>query len=368
MEVIHLVMGKANPNRMNGVNKVVYQLATRQVEAGRKVQVWGFTHDPTINYPARNFTTRLFRSPGHFSGPDPAFLLALKSLDATETTFHLHGGWVPPFFKAARALKKAGLRYVVTGHGAYNTIAMQKSKWTKKIYFQLFEKAMLKNAAVIHCIGASEVKGVQSILSTNKTMLIPYGMEFSNSGLPHPGLQERFVFGFLGRLDYHTKGLDLMLEAFAARFRNNEAVSLWLVGDGAGRDAVTRRIEELGITDNVVLWGARFGSEKEALLRQMTVFLHPSRNEGLPSAVLEAAAFGVPCIVTHATNVGEYISRHRAGIVVANENTSALGNAMNQTLHLAPLALKKMGRNAAQMVTTDFSWPTIVKQFNKLYA
>jgi len=361
-------MGKANPNRMNGVNKVVYQLATRQVEAGQKVQVWGFTHDQTINYPARNFTTRLFRSPGHFSGPDPAFLLALQSLDTAKTTFHLHGGWVLPFFKAARALKKAGLRYVVTGHGAYNTIAMQKSKWTKKVYFQLFEKTMLKNAAAIHCIGASEISGVKSILSTDKTMLIPYGMEFSSVKPSHPEAQEGFVFGFLGRLDYHTKGLDLMLEAFAARFRNNATVSLWLVGDGAGRAAVAERIEALGIADNVVLWGARFGSEKEALLRQMTVFLHPSRNEGLPSAVLEAAALGLPCIVTEATNVGAYISRHDAGIVVSNEDAPALSDAMNQTLHLAPRALKKMGSNAEKMVTTAFNWPTIVKQYNKLYA
>ena len=45
MEIIHLVMGKANPQRMNGVNKVVYQLATKQAEAGIKVQVWGFTKD-----------------------------------------------------------------------------------------------------------------------------------------------------------------------------------------------------------------------------------------------------------------------------------------------------------------------------------
>jgi len=54
---------------------------------------------------------------------------------------------VLPFFKAARALRRAGLRYVVTGHGAYNTVAMQKSKWVKKTYFQLFEKSLIKGAA-----------------------------------------------------------------------------------------------------------------------------------------------------------------------------------------------------------------------------
>ena len=36
MEIIHIVLGKANPERMNGVNKVVFQLATKQAESGRK--------------------------------------------------------------------------------------------------------------------------------------------------------------------------------------------------------------------------------------------------------------------------------------------------------------------------------------------
>ena len=45
MEIIHIVLGKANPDRMNGVNKVVYQLATKQADFGEKVAVWGITND-----------------------------------------------------------------------------------------------------------------------------------------------------------------------------------------------------------------------------------------------------------------------------------------------------------------------------------
>lgn len=62
MEIIHLILGKANPDRMNGVNKVVFQLASQQAAAGRKVAVWGITKDTTHNYGARNFETQLFRA------------------------------------------------------------------------------------------------------------------------------------------------------------------------------------------------------------------------------------------------------------------------------------------------------------------
>jgi glycosyltransferase involved in cell wall biosynthesis len=361
-------MGKVNPDRMNGVNKVVYQLATRQVEAGKKVQVWGFTHNLFTNYSGRNFSTSLFLASGQLSALDTNFLRALDSLDKTTTVFHLHGGWVPLFFKAAKALKKAGMKYVVTGHGAYNTIAMQRSKWKKYAYFQLCEKFLLKNAAAIHCVGASEITGLHAIFPTDRTILIPYGMEFN--GLPNASkpASEQFVFGFVGRLDYHTKGLDLMLEGFARYFRKDSSAVLWLIGDGEGRSAVMAKIEKLGLTDNVILWGAKYGREKDSLIQQMNVFLHPSRNEGLPSAVLEAAALGVPSIVTKATNVGEYITSHQAGFMVPNDDARELGRAMAHCAKINRSQLEKMGKNAAAMIASQFNWPSVVEQFNQLYA
>jgi len=90
MEIIHLILGKANPERMNGVNRVVYQLASRQASSGRQVQVWGITADPVHNYPERNFRTRLFRARRNPFALDPELRRSLRSL-ATDTVIHLHG-------------------------------------------------------------------------------------------------------------------------------------------------------------------------------------------------------------------------------------------------------------------------------------
>lgn len=361
-------MGKANPDRMNGVNKVVYQLATQQVAAGENVQVWGFTHDLTKNYGTRNFATQLFPTPAHHSGPGAAFSQALKALAPADTIFHIHGGWVFPFYKAARLIRQAGIRYVATGHGAYNKIAMHRSKWTKKIYFQLCEKHFLRNASAIHCIGASEVTGIKGILETDRTVLVPYGMDTGRPARIAEMSGETFIFGFVGRLDFHTKGLDLMVRAFAERFSTDDKAVLWLVGDGKGREAVSNLAKELAVSHKVKFWGAKFGEDKDDLLRRMHAFLHPSRNEGLPSAVIEAAAMGIPCIVTDATNVGEYLRGHRAGYVVPNEDVQALGQAMVECRLLKNGERKELGKRAAEMVVDRFSWPVIVRQFNELYA
>ena len=361
-------MGKANPARMNGVNKVVYQLATRQTAAGLNVAVWGFTKTPEGDYGERNFRTVLFREYRNPFALDPAFVRALGALEPDRTVFHLHGGWVPLFSRAAAALPRAGLRYVLTPHGAYNTRAMEKGRWRKKIYFPLFERSLLRHAAAVHCIGASEVDGLQTIYPTDKTVLQPYGMDVAGTERAEGRADDGFVFGFVGRLDYYTKGLDLLLDAFAVHARQDPDAVLWIVGDGDGRAPTERKIAELGIADRVVLHGSRYGEEKDALLRRMRVFLHPSRNEGMPSAVLEAAAFGVPCIVTEATNIGDYVRAYDAGRVVPNEDDRALASAMTECRALDNGTLRDWGGNAARMVATAFSWPEVVVRFNQLYA
>ena len=361
-------MGKANPARMNGVNKVVYQLATRQTAAGLNVAVWGFTKTPEGDYGERNFRTVLFREYHNPFALDPDFIRALGALDRERTVFHLHGGWVPLFSRAAAALHRAGLRYVLTPHGAYNTRAMEKGRWRKKVYFQLFERSLLRHAAAIHCIGASEVDGLQTIYETDKTVLLPYGMDIAGAERAEGREEDGFVFGFVGRLDYYTKGLDLMLDAFAVHAAEDPEAVLWIVGDGDGRAPTEAKIAALGLADRVVLHGSRYGEEKDALLRRMRVFLHPSRNEGMPSAVLEAAAFGVPCIVTEATNIGDYVREYAAGRVVPNEDDRALATAMTECRALDKGTLREWGGNASRMVATAFSWPEVVVRFNQLYA
>lgn len=366
MEVIHIVLGKANPERMNGVNKVVYQLVSRQKRAGINARLWGFTHDLSVNFPERNFSTTLFpmkRSPFLV---DPSFKAALDQLSPQETVFHLHGGWIPVFSSIAKALKKQGFRYVLTPHGAYNTVAMQKNSWKKKLYFQLFEKQLVESSAAVHCIGASEVTSLNSISPLAITVLIPYGMEFSRQQPATPA-PEKFVFGFVGRLDTHTKGLDLMLEAFASHFRQHPAVELWIIGDGADKASLIQKINQLNLRENVVLLGPRYGAEKDELIRKMNIFLHPSRNEGMPSAVLEAAALGVPCIVTEATNVGTYLRQYQAGFTVPNEDVPNLAKIMAYCANAPFTRLSAMGLNASRMVTQQFNWSDIIRQFNQLY-
>jgi glycosyltransferase involved in cell wall biosynthesis len=116
------------------------------------------------------------------------------------------------------------------------------------------------------------------------------------------------------------------------------------------------------------LWGSKFGIEKDDLILQMDIFVHPSRNEGLPASVLEASSMGIPCIVSLATNVASYITQYNAGIAIANENITELTNALI-LLHKKweEGNLESIKNNAQKMVREAFNWQHIVNEFDRLY-
>lgn len=367
MEIIHIVLGKANPNRMNGVNKVVYQLATKQAEHKINVSVWGITHDTNPNYGTRNFKTRLFKkykNPFKISGLLERALKAKKG----KAVFHIHGGWIPAFYTISKILKENNIPFVFTPHGAYNTIAMKRSSLAKGIYFNIFEKKLLNLASKIHCLGQSEMDGLNSFYPNSKTVLLPYGFSLNPQAISNPANNKEMIIGFVGRVDIYTKGLDLLLTSFAKFHKNTPDSRLWIVGDGEEKNKLIEMVSLMGLSDVVTIYGPKFGEEKDNLMKQMHIFAHPSRNEGLPSSVLEASHLGIPCVITKATNLAEYVNKYEAGIAVENENVSEIENAFIQ-MHslLKENKLIRMKYNAQNMVRNSFNWNHLIGEFSSMY-
>lgn len=368
MEIIHIALGKVNPQRMNGVNKVVYNLATEQSRAGLSVSVWGISASTVHDYPERNFTTVLFeKKKSPFAIPE-GFLEAVRGT-SPETVFHLHGGFIPVFYSIARILQAENRRFIFTPHGSYNRIAWRKSKLAKMVYFRLFERKMLQRSAVVHVLGKSESEGLNYLLKGLNVQRVPYGFELGESFPVTPNARnEDYIIGFCGRIDVYTKGLDVLLEAFGRFITENGDAILWIIGDGPERPTLEAKAASLGITEKVKFWGSKYGQEKDDLLAKLQLFVHPSRNEGLPTAVLEAASFGIPCLVSEATNLGDEIRKSEAGVVIAHTTT----NEMLEGLRSAYAAFEvqspeEMKIRSRSMVADFFNWSVILRDFNSIY-
>jgi len=366
--IIHVVLGKANPNRMNGVNKVVNSLAEHQSLLGYQVSVWGITKTLVHNYPDRSYQTQLFKDAGKFR-VSRELKNAIKNLKG-DVTFHFHGGFIPQFFMVSRLLKKHNLPYIFTPHGAYNKVALEKSRLKKKVFIKFFESFLAKNAKAIHVIGESEIDGTKSLFGEVPCKLIPNGQEKLECGIDDSKIGNMNpVFGFVGRLDKRTKGLDLLLKGFAEYLGNAGAqAELWLIGDGPDRNDLEQLARDLNIEEQMTFFGAKYGTEKNELMAKINFLCLTSRNEGLPGVVLEAAAAGTPSIVSKETNMGTYITQANAGFVLETNTPNHIAKAMSEAESTMNNGGYELQSNAAQqMIAQVFNWSSIATQHIELY-
>lgn len=177
-------------------------------------------------------------------------------------------------------------------------------------------------------------------------------------GLP----EDEPVVLWTGRLD-PVKGFEQMLAAFAALCRERPARFV-LAGDGAYRPVVERLVKDLGLSDRVLLLGQR--TDVPSLLKMADVFLFCSRTEGLPNALLEAMAAGLPVIATDVPGCRDVVTDGVTGVLVTWGSVDATGEAL-RTL-LAETALRQdLARRARQWVMANLDARDLGERWERFY-
>lgn len=152
------------------------------------------------------------------------------------------------------------------------------------------------------------------------------------------------VVGFVGRLAARRKGfLDFLAAGAAVAQRLPEAHFL-IIGeaDHGKPDAVEPVVaEQYGIADQCLFLGRRPNSELPLLYRCMDLLVLPSLFEGVPRVVMEAAAMGVPAVVTDVKGNREALEQGRTGLLVPLGDVRALATAI--------LAVLEDGERACRM-------------------
>jgi glycosyltransferase involved in cell wall biosynthesis len=182
------------------------------------------------------------------------------------------------------------------------------------------------------------------------------------NGVPTPGLADAVAraaapqFVFLGNLG-RRKGVHLLLQA-AAR-----AAAPWQVLLAGGE-------EEPGFTAWTLDEIARLGLGDRVQLRLLAGaqgFVLPSLAEGLPMALLEAMAMGLPAVVSAVGAMPEVVRRGQDGLVVPADDAVALAAALDE-LALAPEQRARLGRSAAERCAALYGVERMVEALMGVYA
>jgi glycosyltransferase involved in cell wall biosynthesis len=132
-----------------------------------------------------------------------------------------------------------------------------------------------------------------------------------------------------------VKGYDRLLEAFALLVTGGIPAELWLIGDGPERAALEARASELGLESLVHFAG--YQAEPYAWMRFAQAFAQSSRREGLPVAVLEAAACGARLVAFDCPGgTREIVSAIPGAQLVADGDVRGLARALARALGPEP--------------------------------
>ena len=356
---------------MNGINKVAHNLALHQSQLGHQVSIWGITPTPEQQADKRGYNLRLFQSSTNKFKLDHDLKEALGELDPKLTKVHLHGSYITEFFHISRILINQGVPYVYCPHGGLSPGAFRKGGWRKRLYIRLIERHILQGAQAIQFLGKTQYDNVDDILRGIRKTLIPNGQNLEELTHESQPVQRPadILFSYCGRLIIGHKALDILLEGFAAYVQEGGKGYLWLIGDGPDREVLEKQKEELGLGERVVFLGMRYGAEKLNLLSHSDAFVHPSRSEGLPTGVLEAAGLGLPCLLTRQTNLGIAFSDRGAGILIDPNTAEQIKRALQEAEQKKEEGLLvSMGESARHLIETQFNWGRIALRTVQMYA
>ena len=126
-----------------------------------------------------------------------------------------------------------------------------------------------------------------------------------NGTLPHAGLPRLICIGTLAQM---YKGVDVLLRAMAICHSQGLVLSLTVLGDGQHRSELERLAASLGLSENVRFAGQLPpGRIVRDALDAADLFVMPSRQEGLPRAMVEAMARALPCIGSEVGGIPELL-------------------------------------------------------------
>jgi glycosyltransferase involved in cell wall biosynthesis len=364
LHIVHFVTEDYGPDVANGVTKSIYHLNRTVAGLGHDVRVVGRDrqHMQTprgFSRWAENVTRRVGRSICHV----PA---ALRStlLEMQPDFVHLHSIHIPENVGVAAALVDAGIPYCVTVNGGLSPVARRRRRLRKWTFRVLWEQRYLDKAGFVHAVSELEERELRDYGVRAPIVVAPNGVDtdaMTRADDPRalwtraPQLEGRRIFMFAGRLDPNQKGLDLLIDGFAASGVHDAA--LVLVGPDwkDGQASLQRRAARSGVADRIVFLGPAYGIEQANLIAAADVFVHTSRWEGLSLAVLEAAAWRKPCLLTPAADPMNQLGGHRAAVVVAPE-VGSISTGLREMASLSKAQLRDMGDRAHHVVASTFTW------------
>ena len=227
--------------------------------------------------------------------------------------------------------KACGARVLLQLHGGLLPLEFGRNN---RVLTTLLRGTLLLLPDAIVVLANSELDAYRKFLGSGQVVALPNGIDMTPFGgikrvpkRPDPMTPLRLVY--LGRLA-QDKGIDELLSALALARTRGVHAELVIAGAGPEESRLRHLVTAAGLDSSVSFSGPVFDEAKAQLFARSDVFVLASYGEGLPYALLESMAAGVPAIVTPVGAIPDVVIEDVHGLFVPLRDPGAIAHAVAQ--------------------------------------
>lgn len=197
-----------------------------------------------------------------------------------------------------------------------------------------------------------------------KIIRIPNGIEITDPPKENTNSNTGLNVLFVGNLyQQPAKGIDILIKAWTGVNKEFPHAKLFVVGEGATQEYIqfTRR---LGIENSIQFEGKQ--SDLSKYYASASLFVLPSRREGMSNALMEAMLWGLPCIATNISGNNDLIEHGKNGLLVPVADIASVTTAICHLLS-HPYKAHEMGLEARTTIKNRMDIDIIADKYIALY-
>ncbi len=245
---------------------------------------------------------------------------------------------------------------ITTEHG--------KNLWKNSIHHWI-ERGVISPLSTMRVAVSQDIRDIRiqsADIPADKIMVIPPCVEIPEQSVEYHD-KSSVMLGAVGRM-VDAKDYPTLLRAFSRVVDSGMKAELVFLGDGPARSQLENMARELGIAGVVRFPG--FQSNIDEWLRRFELVVFSSIREGIPVAMLEAMAAGVPMVATRVGGIPEVIRDGVNGLLVECGRPEDLANAIMRLAQDVNLR-KALGREGRNTVVSLYSREAICGRYEKLF-
>jgi glycosyltransferase involved in cell wall biosynthesis len=362
------------PHVDGGVERVVVQLARGYARRGHDVRVFTLNTREAPCFEVLSPNLRVYRAPAvqlssilkvQSSVSTKLYGLANDELhESTADVIHAHTSFFYSSLVAAALSKRHNTPMVTTLHvGSLGEMPLRTRMMAGLYERTLGSLIMAQSKTVVAVSHAVADHAEHAGVNPNKLTVIANGVDIDEYSPAFYKGADRLRVTCVGRL-IGNKGPHHLLEAVPALLGVMPESEVVFVGDGPMLQTLQARAKALEVAHNVTFLGSR--DDVADILRDSDVFVRPSLTEGMPLAVLEAMACGLPVIATAVGGTGEVIHHLDNGLLVSPCDVPGLARALIDLATDEQLR-QRLGSNARHSVEQDYSWERVIEANLDIY-